>query len=136
MPVEPVITFRRMKADPALDGDIRKRVASLERFCPTIIGARVLVEPVERSQRSPHRIHVRVELSVPGEDVIISHETSARGGARATGARSLRKQDEPAPQHKDIELAIHDAFRAARRRLQDYLRRRRGQVKRRAGAER
>jgi hypothetical protein len=33
------------------------------------------------------------------------------------------------PQHKDVDVVIRDAFEAARRRLQDYARRQRGQVK-------
>jgi hypothetical protein len=39
------------------------------------------------------------------------------------------KHLEAKPQHKDIDVAIRDAFKAARRQLQDYARRQRGQVK-------
>lgn len=135
MLVPPTITFRHLRANAAIDQDIRTRLDALERYCPTLIGARVLIEPLERHQRGPHRFHVRIDLTVPDGEIAIAHEASARPAARAAGARSLRKQDETEPEHKDLELAIHDAFRAARRRLQDYLRRRRGQVKRHAGAE-
>jgi hypothetical protein len=39
------------------------------------------------------------------------------------------KHFEAHPQYKDINVVIRDSFKAARRRLQDYVRRQRGQVK-------
>jgi hypothetical protein len=39
------------------------------------------------------------------------------------------KHLEANPQHKDIDVVIRDAFKAARRRLQDYARQQRGQAK-------
>ena len=39
------------------------------------------------------------------------------------------KHIEAHPQYKNINVVIRDGFKAARRRLQDYVRRQRGQVK-------
>jgi cold shock CspA family protein len=41
----------------------------------------------------------------------------------------MRKSQELAAPHQDLQLTIRDAFRAAGRRLQDYARRQRGDVK-------
>ncbi len=89
----------------------------------------MLIEPVERHHRGGNRFHVRIDLTVPGEEIAVSHEASVRAGARALGALKTRKADELEPTHKLLGVAIREAFDVARRRLQDYVRRQRGSVK-------
>jgi cold shock CspA family protein len=129
MKLPPTITFRRMPTIDALDADIRRRLGKLETYCPSLIRARVLIEPAERHHRAGNRFHIRIDLTVPGEEIAIAHEASVRPTARALGVRKARKQDEPDPAHKHLGVAIGDAFAVARRRLQDYVRRQRGSVK-------
>ena len=129
MNVPPTITFRRMRQTDALDADVRKRLSRLETYCPSLMGARVLIEPMERHHRGGNRFHVRIDLTVPGEEIAVSHEASLRAGARALGALKTRKADEPDPTRKLLGVAIREAFDVARRRLQDYVRRQRGSVK-------
>lgn len=130
MRVPPTITFRRMPAIDALDADIRKRLGKLETYYPSIMSARVLIEPAERHHRSGNRYHIRIDLRVPGQEIAVAHEASLRPSARAVAARKTQKQNEPEPAHRHLGVAVRDAFAVARRRLQDYARRQRGSVKR------
>jgi cold shock CspA family protein len=129
MQSSPVIVFRRIRGTEALEADIRARLAGLEKYSPELIGARVLVELDERHHRDGNRYHVRIDLSVPGEDVIVTHDASLRPALRARAAPRTRKVDELDPGHRRAKVAIREAFEAARRRLQDSVRRRRGAVK-------
>jgi hypothetical protein len=89
----------------------------------------VLVERADHHHRDGSRYRVRIDLAVPGEDIVIAHDASPRSGARQRAAQSLRKGDELERTHRRATVAIREAFEQARRRLQDYERRRRGQVK-------
>jgi len=130
MQLSPTITFRRIRGTRALEAGILQRLEWLERFCPSLMNAGVLVELAERHHREGNRFHVRLDLTMPEGEVVVSREVSLRPEARARAAERVRKQDEPARTHRDADFAIHEAFAAARRQLQDFVRRRRGQVKR------
>jgi hypothetical protein len=62
-------------------------------------------------------LHVRIELSLPGEDVIVSHDATLGSTARTAPRRNESSG------HEDIKVAIHAAFDVARRRLEDTVRR-------------
>jgi ribosome-associated translation inhibitor RaiA len=119
------ITFRNMGVSPALEQEIRSRAAWLETFYPGIVGCRVLLEIPHRHKKRGRPIHVRIELSLPGEDVIVNHEPTLHATARPAS----RKGEELDNRHKDAHVAIHEAFDVARRRLEDVARRQRGDVK-------
>lgn len=68
------LTFRNMAGSPALEQEIRARAAWLETFYSDLVGCRVLVEIRHRHRGRGRLVHVRIELSLPGEDVIVSHE--------------------------------------------------------------
>jgi cold shock CspA family protein len=93
------------------------------------MGCRVLVEFVQRHHEAGNRFHVRIDLTVPGEEVVIAHE----GGLHATDQdiqlERATKQDEVGPERKHAAVAVREAFDIARRRLQDYTRRKSGMVK-------
>ncbi|WP_428263440.1 HPF/RaiA family ribosome-associated protein [Haliangium sp.] len=105
------ITFRNMNPSDTVEAAIRDKIASLDQFYEGITGGHVVVDLPHRHGRKGHTYQVNVELSVPGQTLVVS---------RAPG------RDE---HHEDIHLAVRDAFRAARRALQDYARKRRGQIK-------
>jgi ribosome-associated translation inhibitor RaiA len=131
MTTRPVqISFRNMSVSPALEEEIRSRAAWLESFCPGIVGCRVLLEVPHRHRRRGRPLHVRIEVSIPGEDVIVNHEPTLD----ATSRPAPHKSDELDGRHKDAHVAIHEAFDVARRRLEDAARRQRGDVKARAAA--
>jgi len=133
MQVEPRITFRRIRGTEALEADVRARLARLETYYPSIIGARVVVEPAARHHREGNRYTVRSDLAVPGEHLEIRHDASLRPLLRARSVQRTRKQDETDPGHRHAKVAVREAFEAARRRLQDYAREQRGAVKAHTG---
>jgi hypothetical protein len=118
------ITFRNMAVAPVLEQETAARSRWLETFHPDIIGCRVLFEVPHRHRAAGRPVHIRIELSVPGDDIIVRH--------RPTQALVLRdltpaaRPDAPPNPHKDVIAALHDAFDMARRRLEDRVRRERG----------
>lgn len=96
------LTFHNVKASAAVEEKINENVQKLQRFYNRIINCRVTVDAPHRNQRKGNLYHVKIELSVPNGELIVNHNPS----------------DEVS--HADIYVAIHDAFDAARRQLQDY----------------
>ena len=119
------ITFRNMGVSPALEEEIRLRAAWLETFYPGIVGCRVLLEIPHRHRMRGRPLHVRIELSLLGEDVIVNHEPTLHATARP----APHKSEELDGRHKDAVVALHEAFDVARRRIEDVARRQRGDVK-------
>jgi ribosome-associated translation inhibitor RaiA len=117
-----------VRATRALDADVRERFDRLSHYCPTILAGRVVVERMGLHRQDGQRFRVQIVLSLPNGDVVVDHQPSGRPTARATAASSMRKGDELARAHVHPGVAIHDAFAAARRRLQDRVRRQRDRV--------
>ena len=105
------ISFRNMDPSPAVEARIRKKAEKLERFHDRIIGCTVVVEAPHRHQHKGKLYSVRVDISVPGKDVIVDR---------------AKPEDQA---HEDVYVAIRDAFNAAARRLEDQARKMRGDVK-------
>jgi cold shock CspA family protein len=129
MQITPSITFRGIEPSLELEEEIRTRLARLETFSQSIMGCRVLVELAQRHHEAGNRYHVRIDLTVPGEEIVVAHEASLHAAAQGTGVEATRKADEPDPVRKHARVAVREAFDVARRRLQDYVRRQRGTVK-------
>jgi hypothetical protein len=109
-PFDPVKPFS-IHAPPGLDGIMRRlRAAWLETFHPGIVGCRVLLEIPHRRRKRGGPFHVRIELSLPGEDVIVSQ----RPRRHATDRPGPSKSEELDGCHKDALAALHDAFDVAR----------------------
>jgi hypothetical protein len=76
---------------------------------------------------------VRIELSVPGEHLVVNHTDDIRplassgdeDAAGGDGSEPIGKTPDRQAVHKDPQLAVRDAFRTATRRLQDYVTQRR-----------
>ena len=100
------ITLRDIAHSEALEGLIREKASWLELFYDQIIGCRVVVEGPVRHHRKGGPYTVRIDLGVPGEDIVVNRQAA-----------------------EDPYVAVHDAFDAARRQLQDHVLRRRGVVK-------
>jgi hypothetical protein len=61
--------------------------------------------------------------------IVVKHVPSLRSAlAHSDTGRWVKHLEADAP-HKEMYVTIHDAFKAARRRLEDYVRRLRGDVK-------
>jgi hypothetical protein len=133
METAPTVNIRGTRNTGPLEAYTLEHLEKLQRYSASVTGARVLVEPADRRHRDGSRYHVRIDLTVPGEEIVITHDASPRSGARQRAARALRKSDELERTHRRASVAIREAFEHARRRLQDYERRRRGQVKTHTG---
>jgi cold shock CspA family protein len=123
------ITFRNMKPSQQVEEWILGEVAKLETLYTQLIGCRVAVELPHRHHRRGSPFHIRIDLTVPGGEIVVKREPSLNARARRLGEAVVRKGAEVHLPHKDLRQAINDAFKAAGRRLQDYARRQRGDVK-------
>jgi len=112
IPVE--ITFHNMPASPVIEAEIRERVTKLDRFYNHLIGCRVSVELLHRRHQNGNVYEVHIEMRVPGEDVVVSHEPH----------HARDRFSDP-----DASIALRNAFRIAERRLLDFKQRQRGEVK-------
>jgi cold shock CspA family protein len=124
------ITFRGFAPSQALEADVRERVTWLEQFYQGIVGCRVLVEVPHRHRHDGRHYHVRIELTVPGgAPIVVSHEASLHGPLKDAAETAHHKDTEIEAPHRYARVAVHEAFDAARRRLQDFAREQRGAVK-------
>lgn len=104
MAVPTQITFRNMETSPAVETQLRQRADALEQYFPSIIACRIAVETAHRHQRKGRLFHIRIRLSVPGREIVVSRDPGEHHA------------------HEEIQVAIRDAFDAARRQLEDHLR--------------
>jgi ribosomal subunit interface protein len=109
LPLE--ITFRNMEPSEFLEAKVRERAEKLDRFASHIMSCRVVVEAPHKHHNKGNLYHVRIDITVPGKEIVVSREPDQRHA------------------HEDAYVAVRDAFDAARRQLEDYVAHRRGNVK-------
>lgn len=102
-PVE--ISFQNIDPSDAVAAAIRKRAEALGRFHDRIVECRVVVEQVSRHHAHGRLYEIRVDIVVPGGEIIANRSPAADHA------------------HEDVYVAVRDAFDAARRRLMDHVRR-------------
>lgn len=118
MQTQPTVTFDDIPVDERVRDEAFEHIAQLEEFHDRITGCHVVVAQPHRHRRSGRLWSVRVDVIVPGADVVVN-------------------RDHPLDHaHEDVHVALRDAFLAARRRLEDHARRRRGAVKQHEGRTR
>lgn len=105
------IKFHNLDPSPAIEDAVRRRTAKLERFSPDIVSCRVTIEVPHRHQTQGNLYGVTVDLRMPGGEVVASRKPAARHD------------------HENLYVALRDAFRAARRQVQDHVRVQRGKTK-------
>jgi hypothetical protein len=124
------VTFRGLAHSDEIESDIRERVRELEQFYAGIVRCRVLIEVPHRHRRDGRHFHVRVEITVPGgTPIVVSHEPSLYGRLKDAENEALHKESEIDNVRRHARVAVHEAFDAARRRLEDFAREQRGDVK-------
>jgi hypothetical protein len=124
------VTFRGLEHSDEMEADIRERVRELEQFYGDIVRCRVAIEVPHRHRRDGRHFHVRVEITVPGgAPIVVSHEPSLRAGLRDVEEEAPHKESEIDTARRHAGVAIHEAFTAARRQLEDFAREQRGAVK-------
>jgi len=95
------ITFRQMRHSPALEAKILRRVGELEQSHHNLTGCRVLVELEHRHHHKGNQFHIRVVLTLPGQELVASHESPAQQA------------------YEDPYVAVRDTFDALRRQLDE-----------------
>jgi len=123
------ITFRNLTPSEVLEAAIRERAAKLDTYYDGILGCRVLVERPHRHHRRGNRFHVRIDLTVPGDEIVVTHEPSLHPSLQDIESERVKKAADVESVHRFAIVAVREAFDIARRRLQDYARRQRGAVK-------
>jgi ribosome-associated translation inhibitor RaiA len=111
MAFETTVVFRDMDASPALRDDVLRHAAKLERFAPGILSCHVTVVHAEHHHHQGNRFLVHARLTLPGAEIEAGQTHS------------------PNRAHEDPHRAVVDTFDALRRELQDFVRKRRGDVK-------
>ena len=112
------IAFRGFEPDPGLAEEIGRRAGKLEQFWDRITSCTVTVESPHHHQRQGNLYQVRIHLAVPGhQDILVTHERDVHHA------------------YEDLRVAIRDAFKSARRQVQDAVRVMQGAVKTHAAPE-
>jgi cold shock CspA family protein/ribosome-associated translation inhibitor RaiA len=105
LPVQ--IAVHNTQLSPDAEGDIRQRVERLSRYYGRLMSCRVTVDVPQSRRRTDAVLYgVRIDVTVPGGEIVVNHQPRA-----------------------ELATALDGAFKAMRRRLQDYARRQRGAVK-------
>ena len=102
MQVAPSVSFRGMKSSPALETILLEKVQELERFYPRITSCKIVVDRPHRHRHKGSVFVVGIDLIVPGGEIVVSREA--------------RHDHTP----EEAMGAIRDAFREARRMLEDH----------------
>jgi ribosomal subunit interface protein len=100
------ITTRDIPHSEALESHIRQKAAKLETFYPHIMGCRVVVDIPHKHKHQGRMFNVRLDITVPGGELVVNREADG-----------------------DVYVALRDAFDAAKRQIEDYSRRQRGDTK-------
>lgn len=100
------ITTRNFEMTDSVRDMINEKVEKLDSFYSDIMRCRVVVEVPHRHQHKGILYDIHIYMTVPGGEIVIKREPN-----------------------QDIYVSIRDAFDAARRKLEDYARKQRGNVK-------
>jgi cold shock CspA family protein len=125
----PQITFRNLKPSASIEEWIRTEADKLDSFYKRVMGCRVTIEMPHRHRKKGSSYRIRIDLTVPGEKIVVKRGPCLRQHAQQLGETDIKKHLETKTPHKDLRVAVNDAFKAAGRQLQDYARRQRGDVK-------
>jgi ribosomal subunit interface protein len=101
------VTYRGMESSAALEDAVREKAAKLEQFHPRLMSCRVVIEQAARHKTQGKQFAVRIDLKAPGGEIAVNRDHA-----------------------DDVYVALRDAFDAARRKLEDFAREIRGDVKR------
>ncbi|HEU0283169.1 MAG TPA: ribosome-associated translation inhibitor RaiA [Gallionella sp.] len=100
------ITIRDVDHSEALEARIRGKVKKLEEFSKHITSCRVVVEVPHKHHHQGKQFNVRIDIGVPGSEIAVNRDHA-----------------------EDVYVALRDAFDAAKRQLEDYARKLRGDIK-------
>lgn len=105
------ITFRNLEKSDSIEANVREKAEKIERFAEHITSCRVIVEAPHKHHHKGVIYRVKIDITLPGKEIVVNHHSDEHHA------------------HEDVYVAIRDAFDAARRQLEDYVRLQRGKVK-------
>lgn len=105
------VTFRDMAHSDAIDAYVRDKAAKLEKFFERVTSCRVAVEAPHRHHLHGKHYRVRIDLTVPGAELVI--------GGHGTDERAL----------EDAYAAVDLAFKDAERVLKKHAEKKREELK-------
>lgn len=100
------LRFLGMEPSPAVEDAARDKAAKLDQFCNDLMSCRVTIEHLHKHQHQGRPFAVRLDLTLPGHELTVDRV-----------------------QHEDVYVALREAFDDMKRRLEDVVRRRRGEEK-------
>ena len=109
MPASVQLTFRDMDSSPAIAAHVDRRAAKLDTFFDRLTSCHVVVEAPHRHSKHGSKFHVRIDMHVPGKELVISKN-----------ANDLKD---------DLHAVLDDAFGDAERVLESHARHARGDVR-------
>lgn len=104
MQIEPQISYKDVQPQDYVEERIHQRIAKLEEFHDNITSCRVRIEGPGAKDFHGQVYHVRIDITVPGGEVVVNREPGKNQA------------------HKELEVAVRDAFNAAERQLADFVR--------------
>lgn len=104
MPTNLQITFRALPKSDAIEATVREKALKLEALYDKISHCRVMIESPHRHHHKGKQYHVRIDLSVPGQELVVNHDPGRYES------------------HEDAYVAVRDAFLVAGRQLREYTR--------------
>lgn len=104
------LTFRDFASSPAITEHVNRRAAKLETYTDRLMTCHVVVEQPHRHSRHGHNFHVRIDMHMPGKELVVSK----------TSADSTM----------DLHVTLDEAFGEAERVLEDHVKSQRDRVRR------
>lgn len=101
------VTFRDLPYSQAIENSVLEHAEKLREFQDHFIKCSVVLAISQNHKHQGKLYNVRINLAVPGKEIVVTKQ-----------------------ENEDVYIAIRDAFDALTRQVEDYFRRRRGDVKR------
>jgi cold shock CspA family protein len=106
------VSFHNLERSEGIENRVREEAARLDEFCDHVMSCRVVIDVPHRRHGTGNSYQVRIDIKARGEEIAIVNEPPQHD-----------------PYYEDVNVAIRDAFDSAARRLEDYVRRQRQDVK-------
>ena len=111
MKIPVMVTFHGLEPSEAVEKRVRGLVAKLGKYFERVTSCRVGIACPHQHKHRGRLYSVRIDLTVPEAEIVVN------------------KDHELDHSHEDVYVAIRDSFDAARRRLQDHVRKIRFDIK-------
>ena len=98
------VVFRHIDASTSIQDDVHQKALKLARFSDEIMHCQVIVEKHHNHQQAGNLYHVRIDLKTANALLVVDREPNKH------------------TEHKDVYVAIRDAFAAIKRQLQNRFR--------------